>query len=1162
MPYAKSSASEWLREGVFMFLHNPIAFNSHNRKAKRDELQQALVSASTCNPVTEDAHAGSAPATSLKAMALLSSAEVAASDALLKLYSLTGTREAYLTELSSPLPPSSPSYSSEDDEIMSVNALLRSITPTDMDESLIQPQVWTTPRRLLDIAASPTWSCSWEPEELAISPLTSTSAIPVTPSHERFETASRTQAECYSDMVGTSWTSEAQKELLTTQVPTFILARTNERLPPFWSSIWHMWFDKFPEWEAIGLGSDTDLSAEESTALKEAIEARKSQIKSWFPRAAKKFNGGRPTKSGSTMMTKALRRTVQGRGRAAGSRSRQAREVYATLHPERYQRERKLNAAKLGLGSNSMQNSDSSDSESDPNLDSEDHGSQSRTKSDGRALNCTIRNTTLNALWAAATLEERREVEEIMEKEKTTREEKLAKDTNVETPQTPEQYQISGDIVIPPEPLSGIAADDDTAGHPSAKSQKKKRKQKKKPTVPAAGVQHPSAPPPTAPDSNAELGSDLPATDTDFPGSHIFYGATPGADSDNSEGSLWGGFNADLSNGWDAGFTATPHLQQANTLANPFGRPLHPDTRWQGFEPSGVIMPSVPEEQRPLPVLHRVTVPHSQTHLATQAQGLVHLNPMSVTPDLVLADPRRTWAEYGYGFPDVTDFLREYGQAFPGGHANNNETLPAPNPTDMSANHNPRIETPNLAIPVPTSTSLLPPSASTTSGSITLEASDGSVQIISTAESIPSTKKRRSPAGRQTAKQRRELEAAETLKDDSRDGGGVIVTTVGRDKRQPKPRVNPDGHMYSLGWRSDRTEKTTGTAKRKSNPDAPAPNKKLINKQSSAFCSSLVPVVTRLQSLISALTRHSSATSMASKKRKLKGGGGKRGSTGIGGVESFSFSIAPEPRTQPIASGSGVRHSTLVWRTTDLDDGRVGQTTVEATQVQELVDNIPALSALPFNGVPIFDSVEEEEEWSGRETRSSEWCGSFFVKRTLKSLGVRIQLGHASAGNQVCLSPNKAQGDSFVIVDNNGVHEVGLDFCGCGAAGEHAEQLLRASLFPSTTTNPRSAATFNVLRRHHMLSFEAKCSVYEFYYSLARESDNMGLDGLKDRYEEFARIAKQWRHLQMMKRSARGHDPTGIGGTQDGECALLCPACPHPGKNLPDGWEKADGEKM
>lgn len=43
----------------------------------------------------------------------------------------------------------------------------------------------------------------------------------------------------------------------------------------------------------------------------------------------------------------------------------------------------------------------------------------------------------------------------------------------------------------------------------------------------------------------------------------------------------------------------------------------------------------------------------------------------------------------------------------------------------------------------------------------------------------------------------------------------------------------------------------------------------------------------------------------------------------------------------------------------------------------------------------------------------------------------------------------------------------------------------------------------------------------------------------------------------MLKRAGRGNDPCGIESTLDGECAIECPACPHPDKNLPEGWEKA-----
>ena len=66
---------------------------------------------------------------------------------------------------------------------------------------------------------------------------------------------------------------------------------------------------------------------------------------------------------------------------------------------------------------------------------------------------------------------------------------------------------------------------------------------------------------------------------------------------------------------------------------------------------------------------------------------------------------------------------------------------------------------------------------------------------------------------------------------------------------------------------------------------------------------------------------------------------------------------------------------------------------------------------------------------------------------------------------------------------------------------------------------------------------------------------------MQDRYEQFMRIIRQWRHLKMLKRMGQGHDPAGVDNTKEGACAVLCPVCPHPGKNLPDDWDKAPKNK-
>jgi len=47
------------------------------------------------------------------------------------------------------------------------------------------------------------------------------------------------------------------------------------------------------------------------------------------------------------------------------------------------------------------------------------------------------------------------------------------------------------------------------------------------------------------------------------------------------------------------------------------------------------------------------------------------------------------------------------------------------------------------------------------------------------------------------------------------------------------------------------------------------------------------------------------------------------------------------------------------------------------------------------------------------------------------------------------------------------------------------------------------------------------------------------------------RIMREWQHLKMLKRAGRGHTLSGVMG----ELAVVCPACPHPGINIPLDWE-------
>ncbi|KAG0693225.1 hypothetical protein DFH29DRAFT_985543 [Suillus ampliporus] len=190
--------------------------------------------------------------------------------------------------------------------------------------------------------------------------------------------------------------------------------------------------------------------------------------------------------------------------------------------------------------------------------------------------------------------------------------------------------------------------------------------------------------------------------------------------------------------------------------------------------------------------------------------------------------------------------------------------------------------------------------------------------------------------------------------------------------------------------------------------------------------------------------------------------------------------------------------------------------------------------------------------------KTERWDGISFHNITLKSMGIHLQLGHTS--RTCCDNPLPAFNDDFIIIDYNGIYEVGLDFCGCTSAQPHIIQLLRVRLFPATTVDPKTAATFRALEYFQMLSFESKVSAYEFYKTAAHLTDNTGIHVPKDRYEAMLRMMREWQFIKQMQCAGQGHHPKGIAATEPGACAILCPAWSHAGKNLPDGWESVPSE--
>ncbi|KAG1897503.1 uncharacterized protein F5891DRAFT_957124, partial [Suillus fuscotomentosus] len=55
-------------------------------------------------------------------------------------------------------------------------------------------------------------------------------------------------------------------------------------------------------------------------------------------------------------------------------------------------------------------------------------------------------------------------------------------------------------------------------------------------------------------------------------------------------------------------------------------------------------------------------------------------------------------------------------------------------------------------------------------------------------------------------------------------------------------------------------------------------------------------------------------------------------------------------------------------------------------------------------------------------------------------------------------------------------------------------------------------------------------------------------------YESLLHMSCQYHHLIAHKQAGHAHNISGILGTKSGELAIICPAYPQPGKNLPPDW--------
>ncbi|KAJ7782927.1 hypothetical protein B0H16DRAFT_1709758 [Mycena metata] len=171
--------------------------------------------------------------------------------------------------------------------------------------------------------------------------------------------------------------------------------------------------------------------------------------------------------------------------------------------------------------------------------------------------------------------------------------------------------------------------------------------------------------------------------------------------------------------------------------------------------------------------------------------------------------------------------------------------------------------------------------------------------------------------------------------------------------------------------------------------------------------------------------------------------------------------------------------------------------------------------------------------------RVEQWNGSHFQIVSLKSLGLRVQLGHPPRTR--CPSAVQLHVD-FVVLHTNGIHHVVVDACDCEdrfLVGPPEEQLLTAGWFPATDIRTRTCATFACMDLFVLSTQQSKTTIYDFYKMLEKLTDNSG-GPVAYRYHAFLRMCREYPHLLMLKRA-------GIPRAQRRV-------------NLPEGWENASPE--
>ena len=144
----------------------------------------------------------------------------------------------------------------------------------------------------------------------------------------------------------------------------------------------------------------------------------------------------------------------------------------------------------------------------------------------------------------------------------------------------------------------------------------------------------------------------------------------------------------------------------------------------------------------------------------------------------------------------------------------------------------------------------------------------------------------------------------------------------------------------------------------------------------------------------------------------------------------------------------------------------------------------------------------------------------------------------------------------LTVVDTTGIHEMRVRFCRCQSLKLNPlqTQLMSMGMYASSSKRTRTVFTFRVLHHFDITNLEGKTTAWQYYCTLQRLTSNVFTDTVADRYRELMRALRQWRDLSNRRRAGQPLDPALE--LKPGDLALFCAACPQPGINLPEDWEK------